>query len=53
MRGAGGERQRLIADGMVREGSYTVADAVRDYVADITAEKTGPLYAGQNMFSMP
>jgi len=35
-----GERQRLIAEGMVREGSYTVADAVKDYLAEITAEKS-------------
>jgi integrase len=34
-----GERQRLIAEGMVREGTYTVADAVKDYLAEITAEK--------------
>jgi len=35
-----GERQRLIAEGMVREGSYSVADAVKDYLAEITAEKS-------------
>jgi Phage integrase, N-terminal SAM-like domain len=34
-----GERQRLIAAGMVREGTYTVADAVKDYLAEIAAEK--------------
>src|SRR6202040_3841888 len=34
-----GERQRLIAAGGVRKGSYTVADAVADYLAEITAEK--------------
>lgn len=34
-----GERQRLIATGGVRKGSYTVADAVADYLAEITAEK--------------
>jgi integrase len=34
-----GERQRLIAAGGVRKGPYTVADAVRDYLAEITAEK--------------
>lgn len=34
-----GERQRLVAEGMVREGSYTVANAVKDYLAEITAEK--------------
>ncbi len=35
-----GERQRLIAEGMLREGSYTVADAVKDYLAEIKAEKS-------------
>jgi integrase len=35
-----GERQRLIAAGMVRDGTYTVADAVTDYLAEITAEKS-------------
>jgi integrase len=34
-----GERQRLIAEGMVREGTYTVADAVTDYLTEIAAEK--------------
>jgi integrase len=34
-----GERQRLMAEGMLRKGSYTVADAVADYLAEITAEK--------------
>jgi hypothetical protein len=34
-----GERQRLIAAGGVRKGSYSVADAVADYLAEITAEK--------------
>jgi integrase len=34
-----GERQRLIAEGMVREGTYSVADAVADYLAEIAAEK--------------
>jgi integrase len=34
-----GERQRLIAGGMVRAGTYSVADAVNDYLAEITAEK--------------
>jgi integrase len=34
-----GERQRLITEGMLREGIYTVADAVKDYLAEITAEK--------------
>jgi Phage integrase family len=36
-----GERQRLIAEGMVRDGTYTVADAVMDYLTEIAAEK-GP-----------
>ena len=35
-----GERQRLIAAGMLREGTYTVANAVTDYLAEITAEKS-------------
>src|SRR3984893_1025361 len=35
-----GERQRLIAEGMLREGSYTVANAVTDYLAEIKAEKS-------------
>lgn len=34
-----GERQRLIAAGGVRKGSYTVADAVADYLTEIRAEK--------------
>jgi integrase len=34
-----GERQRLIAEGMLRDGSYTVDDAVTDYLAEIAAEK--------------
>src|SRR4051794_6330004 len=35
-----GERQRLIAEGVVRRGPYTVANAVTDYLAEITAEKS-------------
>ena len=35
-----GERQRLIAEGMLREGSYTVFNAVTDYLAEIQAEKS-------------
>jgi hypothetical protein len=35
-----GERQRLIAAGMLREGSYTVDNAVADYLAEIRAEKS-------------
>jgi integrase len=34
-----GERQRLIAAGGVRKGTYTVKDAVTDYLAEIKAEK--------------
>jgi integrase len=34
-----GERQRLIAAGSVRKGSYTIANAVADYLAEFTAEK--------------
>src|SRR3979409_2655161 len=34
-----GERQRLIAEGRLREGTYSVADAVADYLAEIAAEK--------------
>jgi integrase len=34
-----GQRQRLIAEGMLREGSYTVFNAVTDYLAEIQAEK--------------
>jgi integrase len=34
-----GERQRLIAAGGVRKGSYMVRDAVTDYLAEIKAEK--------------
>ncbi|QDM18201.1 tyrosine-type recombinase/integrase [Tardiphaga sp. vice278] len=34
-----GELQRLIAEGMVRDGSYTIANAVEDYLTEITAEK--------------
>ncbi len=35
-----GQRQRLIAEGMLREGSYTVFNAVTDYLAEIQAEKS-------------
>ena len=35
------EKQRLVDEGMVRGGPYTVADAVQDYLAAIRAEK-GP-----------
>jgi integrase len=34
-----GERQRLISAGGVRKGTYTVKDAVTDYLAEIKAEK--------------
>jgi integrase len=33
------ERQRLIAAGIVHKGPYTVADAIRDYLVEIAAEK--------------
>jgi integrase len=33
------ERQRLIEEGMVRAGPYTVADAIKDYLDEIRAEK--------------
>jgi hypothetical protein len=33
------ERQRLIEEGIVRSGPYTVADAVKDYLDEIRAEK--------------
>ena len=48
-----GERQRLIAEGMLREGTYTVADAVTDYLAEITAEKSPAAVKGQSTCSMP
>jgi integrase len=34
-----GEGHRLIANGMVREGTYTVSNAVADYLSEIAAEK--------------
>jgi len=34
-----GERQRLIAAGSLRKGTYTVGDAVTDYLGEIKAEK--------------
>lgn len=33
------ERRRLIEEGMVRAGPYTVADAIKDYLDEIRAEK--------------
>ncbi|MHC2332942.1 tyrosine-type recombinase/integrase [Bradyrhizobium sp. USDA 4454] len=33
------EQQRLVAAGIVRTGPYTVDDAVKDYLAEIAAEK--------------
>ena len=33
------ERQRLIEEGMVRAGPYTVADVIKDYLDEIRAEK--------------
>ncbi len=41
-----GERQRLVAEGLVRPGSYTVKDAVDDYLAEIKAEKSEAAYKG-------
>lgn len=35
-----GERQRLIGEGRLREGSYTVANAIADYLTEIAAEKS-------------
>jgi integrase len=34
------DRQRQIAEGRLRAGSYTVADAVKDYLGEIAAEKS-------------
>src|SRR5438552_2778794 len=34
------DRQRQIAEGRLREGPYTVADAVKDYLGEIAAEKS-------------
>ncbi len=34
-----GERQRLMAAGGVRKGSYSVKDAITDYISEIKAEK--------------
>src|SRR5206468_646694 len=35
-----GERQRLIAEGVLQQGSYTVTNAVTDYLTEIKAEKS-------------
>jgi hypothetical protein len=35
------ERDRLAEVGMTRRGPYSVSDAVRDYLEEITAEKSG------------
>src|ERR1700730_10437940 len=43
-----GKRQRLIAEGMLREGSYTVDNAVTDYLAEIKAEKSPAAVQGAN-----
>jgi hypothetical protein len=37
-----GERQRLIAAGGVREGTYTVRNAVTDYLAEIRPKRSRP-----------
>jgi integrase len=34
------DRQRQIAEGRLRDGPYTVADAVKDYLGEIAAEKS-------------
>src|SRR3984893_15294667 len=34
------ERQRQIAEGRLRDGPYTVADSVKDYLGEIAAEKS-------------
>ena len=34
------DRQRQIAEGRIRDGRYTVADAVKDYLDEISAEKS-------------
>jgi len=34
------ERQQQIAEGRLRDGPYTVADAVKDYLSEIAAEKS-------------
>ena len=34
------DRQRQIAEGRLREGPYTVSDAVKDYLGEIAAEKS-------------
>src|SRR5467141_1759542 len=33
------DRQRQITEGRLRDGPYTVADAVKDYLGEISAEK--------------
>src|SRR5258707_8679063 len=46
-----GERQRLIAEGMLREGSYTVFNAVTAYLPEIQAEKRPEAVQGaKNVF---
>src|ERR1700730_15767388 len=42
------EKQRLIDEGMVRGGPYTVADAVQDYLGAIRAEKGPAAERGAN-----
>jgi integrase len=41
-----GERQRLVTEGLVREGHYTVKDAVDDYLAEVEAEKPAAAHKG-------
>ncbi len=41
-----GEKQRLIAEGAIKPGSYTVRNAVDDYLDEIKAEKSDAAYKG-------
>jgi len=40
------EQQRLVAAGVIRAGPYKVADAVKDYLAEIAAEKKAAAVQG-------
>src|SRR5882757_2412471 len=40
------DRQRQIAEGRLRDGAYTVADAVKDYLIEIAAEKSATAVQG-------
>ena len=48
-----GERQRLIAEGRLREGSYTVVNAVTDYLAEIKPKNARRRCKGPSMCSTP